>query len=55
MKNEYTKLRKFYAWVGFMVTVIAFAVLLAVVIHFWSNAIVNHSIKVVPEINSNLA
>ncbi|MES2409184.1 MAG: hypothetical protein V4509_02675 [Patescibacteria group bacterium] len=53
MKNEYTTLRKFYAWVGFIFIVIVSAILLAIIIHYWSNAIMNHSL---PQfINSNVA
>lgn len=54
MTKKYTKIRQFYALIGFMVIVIMISVMFAIVIYFWSQAIVNHSIKVVPDINNNL-
>lgn len=53
--KQYTKLRQFYAWVGFIVTVVVVSVILATIIHFWTQAIVNGSVKTIPDINSNLA
>ncbi|MES2409544.1 MAG: hypothetical protein V4509_04590 [Patescibacteria group bacterium] len=52
-EGGYTKLRKFYAWVGFIVTVIVFSIVLSLIIHYWSQTIVNHSLP--QDINTNLA
>ncbi len=38
--KEYTKLRQFYAWVGFIVTVVVISTVLAFVINFWCHVVV---------------
>jgi hypothetical protein len=40
MEKKYTTLRKFYAWVGFIVLVVAISAMLTVIINFWVRAII---------------
>lgn len=41
MKKEYTKLRQFYSWVGFLTLVVIISTILAIVINYWVGIIIN--------------
>lgn len=56
MQKEYTKLRQFYAWVGFIVIIVGASMAFGFILKLCSKYIVDHSLRMTPTaINNNLS